>query len=88
MFLHTKLETRNHPIKIAFIGCGKFVSMFLAQYNHLSKIHIDSIVDINIDQAKKNCSNSGIKSESINPCSSVATSPGATLHSSSKSADK
>ena len=65
MFLHTKLETREHPIKIAFIGCGKFVSMFLAQYNHLNKIHIDSIVDINIDQAKKNCSNSGIKSESI-----------------------
>ena len=32
----------------AFIGCGKFVSMFLAQYNHLDKIEIDSIVDINI----------------------------------------
>ena len=33
MFLHTKLEKRKEPIKIAFIGCGKFVSMFLAQYN-------------------------------------------------------
>ena len=54
MFLHTKLETRADPIKIAFIGCGKFVSMFLAQYNHLDKIQIDSIVDININQAKKN----------------------------------
>ena len=51
MFLHTKLETRTDPIKIAFFGCGKFVSMFLAQYNHLKKIQIDSIVDNNISQA-------------------------------------
>ena len=65
MFLHTKLETRTDPIKIAFIGCGKFVSMFLAQYNHLNKIKIDSIVDININQAKKNCLNSGLSSETI-----------------------
>ncbi len=65
MFLHTKLETRTDPIKIAFIGCGKFVSMFLAQYNHLNKIQIDSIVDININQAKKNCLNSGLSFESI-----------------------
>ena len=65
MFLHTKLESRTDPIRIAFIGCGKFVSMFLAQYNHLHKIKIDSIVDININQAKKNCLNSGLSSESI-----------------------
>ena len=65
MFLHTKLETRADPIKIAFIGCGKFVSMFLAQYNHLNKIQIDSIVDINVNQAKKNCLNSGLSSENI-----------------------
>ena len=65
MFLHTKLETKEDPIKIAFIGCGKFVSMFLAQYNHLNKIQIDSIVDIDINQAKKNCSNSGIDAKSI-----------------------
>ena len=65
MFLHTKLETRTDPIRIAFIGCGKFVSMFLAQYNHLNKIQIDSIVDININQAKKNCLNSGLSSKVI-----------------------
>ncbi len=65
MFLHTKLEARTDPIRIAFIGCGKFVSMFLAQYNHLNKIQIDSIVDININQAKKNCLNSGLSSKSI-----------------------
>ena len=52
MFLHTKLEERKDPIRVAFIGCGKFVSMFLSQYSHLNKIEIDSIVDINIDQAK------------------------------------
>ena len=65
MFLHTKLENRKDSIRIAFIGCGKFVSMFLAQYNHLNKIQIDSIVDININQAKKNCLNSGLSSEII-----------------------
>ena len=26
MFLYTKLENRADPIKIAFIGCGKFVN--------------------------------------------------------------
>jgi homoserine dehydrogenase len=39
--------------------------MFLAQYNHLDKIQIDSIVDLNLDRAKKNCINSGIKQSSI-----------------------
>ena len=66
MFLHTKLESRKEPIKVAFIGCGKFVSMFLAQYNHLDKIKIDSIVDLNTDQAKKNCSKSGLSQDTIN----------------------
>ena len=53
MFLNTKLQSREKQIKVAFIGCGKFVSMFLAQYNQLQKITIDTIVDINIDNAKK-----------------------------------
>ena len=65
MFLHTKLENRKEPLRIAFIGCGKFVSMFLAQYNHLDKIQIDSIVDLNIEQAKKNCTNSGLDETTI-----------------------
>jgi homoserine dehydrogenase len=66
MFLHTKLENRKEPIRVGFIGCGKFVSMFLAQYNNLEKIQIDSIVDINIDQAKKNCTNSGLNKDTVN----------------------
>ena len=65
MFLHSKLNSRIDPIKIAFIGCGKFVSMFLAQYNNLNKLEIDSIVDINIDQAKQNCIKSGLNKEQI-----------------------
>ena len=65
MFLHTKLNERKNSIKVAFIGCGKFVSMFLSQYTHLNKVEIDSIVDLNIDQAKKNCSKSGIAEEII-----------------------
>ena len=63
MFLHTKLEDRKHPIRVAFIGCGKFVSMFLSQYSNLNKIKIDSIVDLNIDQAKRNCLKSGVSKE-------------------------
>jgi homoserine dehydrogenase len=66
MFLHTKLENRKEPIRIAFIGCGKFVSMFLAQYSHLDKIQIDSIVDLDMDRAKKNCINSGLNSSLVN----------------------
>ena len=65
MFLHTKLKERKDPIRVAFIGCGKFVSMFLSQYSNLNKIKIDSIVDLNIDQAKKNCLKSGIGEEEL-----------------------
>ena len=65
MFLHTKLESRAKPIKVAFIGCGKFVGMFLAQYNQLQKIVIDTIIDINIDNAKNNCLNSGLMPDTI-----------------------
>ena len=71
MFLHKKLESRKEPIHVAFIGCGKFVSMFLAQYNHLDKIQIDSIVDLNTDQAKNNCSKSGLSQNTINEINSM-----------------
>ena len=65
MYLYSKLKNKSEPIKIAFIGCGKFVSMFLAQYNQLEKIQIDTIIDVNIDQAKKNCLNSGLSKKTI-----------------------
>ncbi len=65
MYLNTKLEGYNGTINVAFIGCGKFISMFLSQYNQLKKIKIDTIVDLNIEQAKKNCLNSGLSKETI-----------------------
>ena len=65
MYLNTKLESYNGSISIAFIGCGKFISMFLSQYNQLKKIRIDTIIDLNIEQAKKNCLNSGLSKETI-----------------------
>jgi len=66
MFLNHKLTELNSPIKIGFIGCGKFISMFLSQYNQLQKIKIDTIVDLNVDRAKKNCKKSGLKDSVIN----------------------
>ncbi len=65
MYLNTKLEDFKGDIKVAFIGCGKFISMFLSQYNQLKKIKIDSIIDLKIDNAKKNCINSGLRNEQI-----------------------
>jgi len=65
MYLNTKLQDFKENIKVAFIGCGKFISMFLSQYNQLKKIKIDSIIDLKIDNAKKNCLNSGLSNEQI-----------------------
>ena len=53
MYLYSKLQNLKKPIRIAFIGCGKFVSMFLAQYNQLNKIILDSLIEIDIERAKK-----------------------------------
>ena len=41
MFLYSKLLDLKKPIRVGFIGCGKFVSMFLSQFNQLQKIEID-----------------------------------------------
>ena len=65
MYLYSKLQNLKKPISIAFIGCGKFVSMFLAQYNQLNKIILDSIIEIDIERAKNNCLNSGLSNETI-----------------------
>ena len=65
MYLHSKLSEFNGNINIAFIGCGKFISMFLSQYNQLKKINIDSIIDIDTERAKSNCIKSGLNKETI-----------------------
>ena len=65
MYLHSKLEDYKGNINIAFIGCGKFISMFLSQYNQLKKIKIDTIIDLDIERAKSNCIKSGLKKETV-----------------------
>ena len=65
MYLHSKLEDYKKDINIAFIGCGKFISMFLSQFNQLKKINIDSIIDIDIERAKSNCIKSGLNKETV-----------------------
>jgi len=47
--------------------------MFLAQYNQLQKIIIDTIVDINIDNAKKNCLKSGLTTETVDKINFVTS---------------
>ena len=71
MYLFTKLQKLEKPIKIGFIGCGKFVSMFLAQYNQLNKIVLDSIIELDIERAKKNCLSSGLSNETIQKLSLI-----------------
>ena len=65
MYLHSKLDKFDGNINIAFIGCGKFISMFLAQYNQLKKINIDTIIDLDLDRAKSNCLKSGLNKETV-----------------------
>ena len=65
MYLHSKLEDYKGNINIAFIGCGKFISMFLSQYNQLKKIKIDTIVDLDIERAKSNCIKSGLTKDTV-----------------------
>ena len=65
MYLYSKLESLNKDISICFIGCGKFISMFLSQYNQLRKIKISTIVDINVEKAKLNCKKSGLDQKTI-----------------------
>ena len=65
MYLYSKLEDYKGNINIAFIGCGKFISMFLSQYNQLKNIKIDTIVDLDIERAKTNCIKSGLKKETV-----------------------
>ena len=60
MYLYSKLDKFDRKINIAFIGCGKFISMFLSQYNQLNKIEIDTIIDLDLDRAKSNCLKSGL----------------------------
>ena len=74
MYLYSKLEDYKGNINIAFIGCGKFISMFLSQYNQLKKIKIDTIVDLDIERAKSNCIKSGLQKETVEKINFVNSS--------------
>ena len=52
MYLHSKLDKFDGKINIAFIGCGKFISMFLSQYNQLKKINMTLLT---IEDKKRMC---------------------------------
>ena len=54
MYLYSKLQSLDKDISVCFIGCRKFISMFLSQYNQLQKIRIAAIVDVYIDKANSN----------------------------------
>ncbi len=60
MQFSSKIEKHKDDIKIAIIGCGKFISMFMSQIRYLKKIQICNIVDNNLKRAKKNCIRSGV----------------------------
>lgn len=66
MNLYAKLQARaaaNNPIRIGLIGAGKFASMYLAQVPKTPGVHLVGIADLNPDNAKRNLSRVGWKSE-------------------------
>jgi len=65
MYLYSELEQLKKDISVGIVGCGKFISMFLSQYNHLKRIQIKTIIDLNIKRAKENCRKSGLSKKVI-----------------------
>ena len=65
MYFYSKLNKSSNNINVAIIGCGKFISMFLAQYKSLKNIVISKIVDINIEKAKSNCLSASLSNNVI-----------------------
>lgn len=66
MNLYAKLQARaaaNNPIRIGLIGAGKFASMYLAQVPKTPGVHLVGIADLSPDNAKRNLSRVGWKSE-------------------------
>jgi len=65
MYLYSELEQLRKDISVGIVGCGKFISMFLSQYNHLKRVQIKTIIDLNINRAKENCIKSGLNKKVI-----------------------
>jgi homoserine dehydrogenase len=65
MYLYSGLDKLKKDISVGIVGCGKFISMFLSQYNYLKRVQIKTIIDLNIKRAKENCRKSGLSKEVI-----------------------
>ena len=55
----------GNPVRVGLIGAGKFGSMFLAQARLTAGMHILGIADLNVEQASRNCRQSGWPDEQI-----------------------
>ena len=68
MFLYNEVQKREadqQRVKVGLIGAGKFGSMFLSQIPSSVGLEVSSIVDISIENAKKNCRDVGWTEERI-----------------------
>jgi predicted homoserine dehydrogenase-like protein len=62
MNLHRLLAQRHaaaKPVRVTLIGAGKFGSMFLAQVPYIDGLDVVSIVDLDVDRARRSCANVG-----------------------------
>ena len=68
MFLYNEVQKREanqERVRVGLIGAGKFGSMFLSQAPFTIGLEIISIVDISVENAKKNCRDVGWTEEQI-----------------------
>ena len=62
MFLYNEVQKREanlQRVKLGFLGAGKFGSMLLSQTQSSVGLEVSAIVDISIENAKKNCRDVG-----------------------------
>ena len=68
MFLYNEVQKREanqERVRVGLIGAGKFGSMFLSQAPFTIGLEVSSIVDISVENAKKNCRDVGWTEEQI-----------------------
>ena len=68
MFLYNEVQKREanqERVRVGLIGAGKFGSMFLSQVPFTIGLEVISIVDICVENAKKNCRDVGWTKEQI-----------------------
>ena len=68
MFLYNEVQKREanqERVRVGLIGAGKFGSMFLSQAPFTIGLEVSSIVDISVENARKNCRDVGWTEEQI-----------------------